>query len=69
MVEESELYTAPAVRVPLLRRGQVGLEDSCEILDVHRRLLAFLLRQAVFLRQLPKDLQKRRKRYLASDLQ
>lgn len=47
VVEEGELYPMPAVRV-LLRRRQVGLEDSCEILDIHCSLLALLLCQATF---------------------
>jgi len=53
VVEESELDAVPAVRVPILRYSQVDLEDSYKILDIHGRLLALLLRQAVFLRQLP----------------
>ena len=48
-MEESELDAVPAVRVPLLRCGQVGLEDASEILDIHCCLLALLLRQAMFL--------------------
>jgi len=58
VVEESELDVVAAVRVRLLCRGQVGLEDSYEILDIYRRLLALLFRQAVFLCQLPQDLTK-----------
>lgn len=44
--------------VPLLRRGQVGLQDACEILDIHRDVIALLRRQAVLLRQLPEDLRQ-----------
>jgi len=60
VVEEGELYTVPSVRVALLRRGQVGLQDSSHILDIHRRFLPFLLRQTMFLRQLPKDLKHKK---------
>lgn len=59
VVEDSELYTVPAVRVPRLRRGQVVLEHSYEIFDIHRRLLALLLCKVVLLCQLPRDLKKK----------
>ena len=49
VVEESNLYTVPAVRVPLLRRRQISLQDFNEILNIHRRLLPLLVRQPVFL--------------------
>jgi hypothetical protein len=42
--------------ISLLRRSQVGLQDAYKILDIHRDVIALLCRQAVLLRQLPKDL-------------
>jgi hypothetical protein len=43
VVEESNLDAVPAMRVPLLRRRQTGLQDSSEILNIHRRLLPLLV--------------------------
>lgn len=58
VVKERELYPMPAVRVLLLHRRQVGLGDSCEILDIHCSLLALLVCQAMFLCKLPQDLKR-----------
>jgi len=44
--------------IPLLRRGQVSLQDAYEILDIYRDVVALLRRQAVLLRQLPEDLRQ-----------
>ena len=48
----------PAMCVPLLHRGQVGLQDACKILNIHCDVIALLRRQAVLLRQLLKDLRQ-----------
>jgi predicted HTH domain antitoxin len=47
-----------AINILLFRRGQVSLQDACEILDIYGDVVAFLRRQAVFLRQLSKDLRQ-----------
>jgi hypothetical protein len=37
VAEEANFDAVPAVRVPLLCRCQVGLQDSCEIIAVFSR--------------------------------
>ena len=49
VVEEGNLYAVPAMRVPLLRCSQIGLQDPNKILNIHRRLLPLLVCQSVFL--------------------
>jgi hypothetical protein len=49
LVEESNLYTVPTMRVPLLRSRQIGLQDSNEILNIHRCFLPLLVTQSMFL--------------------
>jgi hypothetical protein len=43
MVEEGKLYAVAPMPVLLLCRGQVGLEDSHKVLDVHRYRFPFLV--------------------------
>lgn len=43
MVEEGKLYAVAPMPVLLLCRGQVGLEDSYKVLDVHYYLFPFLV--------------------------
>lgn len=43
MMEKSKLYTVAPMPVLLLCRGQVGLENFNKVLDVHHRLLPFLV--------------------------
>jgi hypothetical protein len=42
-VEKGNLYAVLAMRVPLLRRSQISLQDPNEILNIHRRLLLLLV--------------------------
>ena len=49
LVEKSNLYTVPTMRVPLLHCSQIGLQGSNKILNIHRCLLPLLGTQSVFL--------------------
>jgi hypothetical protein len=43
VVEEGNLYAVPAMRVPLLCRGQISLQDPNKILNIHRCLFLLLI--------------------------